>query len=76
MSTITPFHSRPNTIDDSMCDSTCQGYATSFVDTLDRICNTKELYDMFSFMTDDQQQKLFEYLKDKDPELYAGLDTT
>ena len=46
------------------------------MDTLDRICNTKELYDMFSFMTDDQQQRLFEYLKDKDPELYAGLDTT
>ena len=66
---ITPIHQG-----ETSCE--CQGYATSFMDTLQRICATPELYAMFEFMAEDQQSRLFASLKAKDAKLYQKLDSS
>ena len=48
--------------------------ATELKDTLQRICSTNELFALFDFWTTQRQNKVFQYLKQKDPKLYSDLD--
>ena len=52
----------------------CMGFKTNTVDTLQRIVSTPKLYEQFVFMTEDKQMRLFKFLNERNPDLYANLD--
>lgn len=56
----------------SPCD--CGGFETELKDTLQRIVSNPVLMEMCEFMTQERQQKLFTFLKERSPSLYRNLD--
>lgn len=52
----------------------CMGYQTNLRDTLQHIVSCPDLLDMFKFLTDTQQSKLFDFLKKRDHNLFKALN--
>ena len=65
---ISPIHDHENSC-------LCQGYQTKFHDTLQRICGTPQLYEMFEFLPMEKQTQLFEFLKSKSSKTYGNLNS-
>ena len=51
------------------------GATTDLTDTVQRVVDTKELFDLFQFSPLQEQLKLFRYLQAKDSELCKNLDS-
>uniref|UniRef100_A0A7M6DRA3 Uncharacterized protein n=1 Tax=Clytia hemisphaerica TaxID=252671 RepID=A0A7M6DRA3_9CNID len=58
--------------DDDNCS--CMGYGCTVRCTLEMIFKTDYFYRRLCFLSHEQQQKLFKFLTEKDPELYSNLD--
>lgn len=54
----------------------CMGVETNFHDTIQKIVSCKKLFSEFSFYTLHKQKKIFQFLKEKDGNLYGNLDDT
>ena len=63
---ITKIHEDPS--------CSCLGFKTDFMDTLQRIVDTPDLFNLFEFWSAEQQSKAIEYLKSRDPDLYRNLN--
>jgi len=55
-------------------DCKCMGYQTSLHDTLQHIVSCPDLFHMFKFLSDTQQSKLFNFLKERDSNLYKNFN--
>ena len=62
---VKPIHTSP-------CE--CIGFKTELADTLQRVISTPLLFNLFEFMSEEKQAKLFTFLKQRNGELYGNLD--
>ena len=58
--------------DKSQCN--CFGYYTSVAETLQKIICTESLFKLFKFVPFEKQRKMFNHLKEQDPNLYSNID--
>lgn len=56
------------------CEKNCMGVKTNLHETLQLIIQTPKLFEKFEFMNEEQQLHFFNYLKNKDPNLYKNLN--
>ena len=63
-----------NPLHDKMDSCDCMGYGCDMKDTLQRIVNTHELFNKFSFFSVEQQKEISVFLKSKNADLYNKFD--